>query len=151
MPFKLVEPLRFLFKDEVRVLGTKLKTPLGFAPPASFSLGRAWLFVYVGEVTQSRLQKLRSADFIFMTELKRTGLYHKNMAGVLLFLLPVKSVGVQGDKRTYDEVIVLRAITSVDGMTADWFAFPTDFLHQVSNKITNEVKRSESSGVGSDL
>ena len=138
MPFKLVEPLRFLFKDEVRVLGTKLKVPAEFICRHPFP-GPGLAVRICGEVTQSRLQKLRLADFIFMTELKRTKLYHKIWQAFAV-LLPVKSVGVQGDKRTYDEVIVLRAITSVDGMTADWFAFPTDFLHKVSNKITNEVK-----------
>ena len=138
MPFKLVEPLRFLFKDEVRSLGEKLKAPKEFLSRHPFP-GPGLAVRVCGEVTEERLRKLRQADFIFISALKQAGLYDKIWQAFVV-LLPVKSVGVQGDQRTYDEVIVLRAITSTDGMTADWFSFPTDFLRQVSNSITNEVE-----------
>ena len=138
MPFKLVEPLRFLFKDEVRVLGKKLNIPYELLHRHPFP-GPGLAVRICGEVTKERLQKLRQADAVFMEELKKSSLYEKIWQAFAV-LLPVKSVGVQGDQRTYDEVIVLRAITSTDGMTADWFSFSSDFLHKVSDRITNEVK-----------
>ena len=138
LPFKLVEPLRFLFKDEVRVLGKKLNIPPEFLHRHPFP-GPGLVVRICGEVTKERLQKLRQADDIFIKELKSSSLYEKIWQAFAV-LLPVKSVGVQGDQRTYDEVIVLRAITSTDGMTADWFSFSSDFLHKVSDRITNEVK-----------
>lgn len=138
MPFKLVEPLRFLFKDEVRILGERLRIPSELLRRHPFP-GPGLAVRICGEVTKERLQKLRQADAIFMKELKQSALYEKIWQAFAV-LLPVRSVGVQGDQRTYDEVIVLRAVTSTDGMTADWFAFPSDFLHKVSDRITNEVQ-----------
>ncbi len=163
IPFKLVEPLKFLFKDEVRILGetlnrisaragdsvsevSKLKTSQRINIKVPKELlhrhpfpGPGLAVRICGEVTENRLCTLRQADTIFINALKREGLYEKiwQAFGVLL---PVKSVGVQGDQRTYEDVIVLRAITSTDGMTADWFSFSTDFLHKISDTITNEVK-----------
>ena len=138
MPFDLIEPLRFLFKDEVRILGRKLGVPDELLHRHPFP-GPGLAVRICGEVTKERLQKLRQADAVFMKELKQSALYEKIWQAFAV-LLPVKSVGVQGDQRTYDEVIVLRAITSTDGMTADWFSFPSDFLHRVSDRITNEVQ-----------
>ncbi|MYE07218.1 MAG: glutamine-hydrolyzing GMP synthase [Oligoflexia bacterium] len=138
LPFKLVEPLRFLFKDEVRVLGEKLQIPKEFLQRHPFP-GPGLAVRICGEITKERLQKLKKADAIFIKQLRQSGLYEKIWQAFAV-LLPVKSVGVQGDQRTYDEVIVLRAITSTDGMTADWFSFPSDFLHKVSDRITNEVQ-----------
>ena len=138
MPFKLVEPLRSLFKDEVRILGEKLNIPYELLHRHPFP-GPGLAVRVCGELTKERLRKLRHADAIFIEELKESILYEKIWQAFAV-LLPVKSVGVQGDQRTYDEVIVLRAITSIDGMTADWFSFSSDFLHKVSDRITNEVK-----------
>ncbi len=138
LPFELLEPLRFLFKDEVRTLGKKLKVPEKLLDRHPFP-GPGLAVRICSEVTKERLQKLRRADAIFIKELLHSGLYEKIWQAFAV-LLPVKSVGVQGDQRTYDEVIVLRAITSTDGMTADWFSFPPDFLHKVSDRITNEVQ-----------
>ena len=138
MPFQLVEPLRFLFKDEVRVLGKKLKIPNDLLYRHPFP-GPGLAVRICTEITKENLQKLREADAIFIEELIQSGLYSKIWQAFAV-LLPVKSVGVQGDQRTYDEVIVLRAVISTDGMTADWFSFPSEFLHKVSDRITNEVQ-----------
>ena len=139
MPFeKLIEPLRYLFKDEVRLLGKELNIPEIFLNRHPFP-GPGLAVRICGEITEDRLTKLQSSDAIFIEELKQSGLYDQIWQAFCV-LLPVKSVGVQGDERTYDEVIVLRAITSTDGMTADWFNFSSEFLHKVSDRITNEVK-----------
>ena len=139
MPFKkLVEPLKYLFKDEVRLLGKALNIPAIFLNRHPFP-GPGLAVRICGEITQDRLLKLQSADAIFIQELKQAELYDQIWQAFCV-LLPVRSVGVQGDERTYDEVIVLRAITSTDGMTADWFNFSSEFLHKVSDRITNEVK-----------
>ncbi len=138
LPFKLLEPLRFLFKDEVRLLGKKLNVPQRFLNRHPFP-GPGLAVRICGEITKERLKKLRHADAIFMEELLRSKLY-KKIWQAFAVLLTVRSVGVQGDRRTYDEAIALRAVTSTDGMTADWFSFPSDFLHKVSDRITNEVK-----------
>jgi len=138
IPFKLLEPLRFLFKDEVRNLGQLLNVPASFLNRHPFP-GPGLAVRICGKITQDRLSKLRSADAIFLEELKKSNLYHKIWQAFAV-LLSVKSVGVQGDQRTYDEMIALRAITSIDGMTADWFTFTNRFLHKVSDRITNEVK-----------
>lgn len=139
MPFKkLIEPLKYLFKDEVRLLGKELNIPEIFLNRHPFP-GPGLAVRICGEITEDRLTKLQSADAIFIEELKQADLYDQIWQAFCV-LLPVKSVGVQGDERTYDEVIVLRAITSTDGMTADWFDFDSDFLHKVSDRITNEVK-----------
>ena len=138
LPFTLLEPLRMLFKDEVRTLGKKLKIKSHILNRHPFP-GPGLAVRICGEITNSRLQKLKQADYIFIEELKSADLYNKIWQAFAV-LLPVRSVGVQGDGRTYDEAIALRAITSTDGMTADWFAFPPEFLHKVSDRITNEVK-----------
>ncbi len=138
LPFKLVEPLRELFKDEVRLLGQELCVPEKFLNRHPFP-GPGLAVRIVGELSPSRVEKLRKADAIFMEELRLSGLYGKIWQAFCV-LLDTRSVGVQGDSRSYDEVLALRAITSRDGMTADWFAFEAGFLHKVSDRITNEVK-----------
>ena len=136
--FKLVEPLRYLFKDEVRRLAKTLKIPNQFVFRHPFP-GPGLAVRCCGEVTEDRLRKLRKADLIYIEEIKQANLYHQIWQAFCV-LLPVKSVGVQGDRRTYDEVIVLRAVTATDGMTADWFSFPDKLLHKISDRITNEVE-----------
>lgn len=138
MKLKLVEPLRSLFKDEVRVIGTELGIPekmLNRHPFPGPGLGIRIL----GEVTQEKVQLLQEADYIFIESLKEFDLYKEVwQAGAML--LPVKSVGVMGDERTYEYTLALRAVTSVDGMTADWAHLPYTFLGEVSNRIINRVK-----------
>lgn len=138
MKLKLVEPLRLLFKDEVRKIGAELGIPsamLGRHPFPGPGLGIRIL----GEVTEDKVRLLQDADKIYTDLLKTRGLYEKVwQAGSIL--LPVKSVGVMGDERTYEFTIALRAVTSVDGMTADWAHLPYDFLADVSNEIINNVK-----------
>jgi GMP synthase (glutamine-hydrolysing) len=138
MNMKLVEPLRELFKDEVRAIGAELGLPkevLWRHPFPGPGLG----IRIMGEVNKKDLDTLRDCDHIFVSELRRQGLYDKIWQAFCV-LLPVKTVGVQGDARTYEKVLALRAVTSSDGMTADWYPFSFDFLRQVSNRITNEVK-----------
>lgn len=135
---KLVEPLRELFKDEVRVLGRQLGIPEQILGRHPFP-GPGLAVRVLGEITKSSLQILKEADSIFIAELKTAGLYDQIWQAFAV-LLPVRTVGVQGDARTYDQVLCLRAVTSTDGMTADWFGFPSEFLRQVSSKITNRVK-----------
>jgi GMP synthase (glutamine-hydrolysing) len=138
MKLKLVEPLRFLFKDEVRKIGLELGIPheLLFRHPFP---GPGLAIRILGEVTEEKVRLLQEADYIYTKNLKQSGLYNKVwQAGTIL--LPVKSVGVMGDERTYEFTIALRAVTSVDGMTADWAHLPYDFLANVSNEIINHVK-----------
>lgn len=135
---KLVEPLRELFKDEVRRLGKELGLPEKFLWRHPFP-GPGLAIRVLGEVTQERLDILKEADHIFISELKSKGLYDKIWQAFCV-LLPVRTVGVQGDNRTYDFALSLRAVESVDGMTADWYAFDYKFLAYVSNRITNEVR-----------
>lgn len=138
MKLKLIEPLRELFKDEVRKLGRELgiaEKLLGRHPFPGPGLAVRCL----GEVTEEKLRVLRAADKIYIEEIRAHGLYDKIwQAGAIL--IPVGTVGVMGDGRTYDFPIALRAVTSQDGMTADWFRFPMDFLGHVSNRIVNEVR-----------
>ena len=138
MKLKLVEPLRFLFKDEVRKIGLELGIPreLLFRHPFP---GPGLAIRILGEVTEEKVRLLQEADHIYTAQLKKYDLYDKVwQAGTIL--LPVKSVGVMGDERTYEFTIALRAVTSVDGMTADWAHLPYDFLANVSNEIINNVK-----------
>jgi len=138
MHLELLEPLRELFKDEVRALGRQLGLPedvVGRHPFPGPGLGVRC----IGEITRDRLDTLRDADAIFVDEIKKAGLYGQ-IWQALVCLLPVRSVGVQGDERTYEEVCSLRAVTSEDAMTADWFRFPPEVLQRVSNRICNEVK-----------
>jgi GMP synthase (glutamine-hydrolysing) len=138
MKMKLVEPLRFLFKDEVRRIGAELGIPAKMLNRHPFP-GPGLAIRILGEVTEEKVQLLQEADKVYTDGLKNTGLYDKVwQAGTIL--LPVKSVGVMGDERTYEYTIALRAVTSVDGMTADWAHLPYEFLANVSNDIINNVK-----------
>jgi len=139
LKFELVEPLRFLFKDEVRAVGTELGLPDSMVWRQPFP-GPGLAIRCLGEVTWARLEKLRAADKIFTDELRAAGLLRGDTAQAFAVLLPVKSVGVMGDFRTYEETIVLRAVTTDDFMTADWARLPYDLLARVSNRIVNEVK-----------
>jgi GMP synthase (glutamine-hydrolysing) len=138
MNLELLEPLRELFKDEVRALGKELGLPDEIVWRHPFP-GPGLGVRCIGAVTKERLDTLRDADDIFIEEIKNAGLYGE-IWQALVDLLPVRSVGVQGDERTYEEVCSLRAVTSEDAMTADWYRFPDEVLQRVSNRICNEVK-----------
>jgi GMP synthase (glutamine-hydrolysing) len=138
LSFKLVEPLKELFKDEVRQLGLALKIPRENLFRHPFP-GPGLAVRIIGEVTEERIAKLQKADAIFIGEMKKWKLYVHSWQAFAV-LLPVSTVGVMGDERTYENVIALRAVTSSDGMTADWSRLPQDFLAHVSNRIVNEVK-----------
>jgi len=138
MHLKLVEPLRELFKDEVRRLGASLKIPASLLGRHPFP-GPGLAVRILGSVTRERLEILKEADDIFITELRAAGLYDQ-VAQALVVLLPVKSVGVMGDYRTYENVCALRAVATEDFMTADWARLPDDFLARVSTRIVNEVR-----------
>lgn len=138
MNLKVIEPLRELFKDEVREVGKELGVPPWFLRRHPFP-GPGLAIRIVGEVTSNRLDILRKADDIFLEEIEKNSLYEQIWQAFAV-LLPVKSVGVMGDERTYENVCALRAVTSSDGMTADWFAFPPEILSKISNRIINEVK-----------
>lgn len=138
MKLKLIEPLRELFKDEVRVLGHELGMPDEIINRHPFP-GPGLAIRCISDVSKERLAILRKADVIVLDEIKKAGLYGK-IWQVFAVLLPVKSVGVMGDERTYDNVIAVRAVTSVDGMTADWAQIPYEVLGRISNRIINEVK-----------
>jgi GMP synthase (glutamine-hydrolysing) len=138
MHMKLVEPLRMLFKDEVRLIGRELNIPSELLDRHPFP-GPGLGIRILGEVNEEKITLLQHADDIFIQKLHSSGLYGKVwQAGAIL--LPVQSVGVMGDERTYEFTIALRAVTSVDGMTADWAHLPYEFLAQVSNEIINNVK-----------
>jgi GMP synthase (glutamine-hydrolysing) len=138
MHFKLVEPLRLLFKDEVRRIGTELGLPESLVWRKPFP-GPGLAIRCLGEITWERLERLRQADAIFVEELRRAQMLKQGTQQAFAVLLPVKSVGVMGDGRTYQEVIALRAVTTEDFMTADWARLPYDFLAHVSRRIVNEV------------
>jgi GMP synthase (glutamine-hydrolysing) len=138
MKLKLVEPLRELFKDEVRALGRELGLPERMVRRHPFP-GPGLAIRMPGEITSEKLAILRKADAIYLEEIRNAGLYDAIWQAFAV-LLPVKSVGVMGDGRTYDHVCALRAVTSTDGMTADYFPFPHDFLGRVATRIINEVK-----------
>ncbi len=138
MKLKLVEPVRNLFKDEVRRIGVELGLTKDFISRHPFP-GPGLSIRVIGEVTKERLNILKKADHVFIQALRDENLYH-HIWQAFCVLLPVQTVGVQGDGRTYESVLSLRAVTSVDGMTADWFEFDSSFLKKVSNKITNEVR-----------
>ncbi len=137
MKLKLLEPVRELFKDEVRGVGKELGLPHELIHRHPFP-GPGLAIRILGEVTEDSLNILRECDAIFINKLKEKNLYHKIWQAFCV-LLPIKTVGVQGDGRTYSQVLALRAVTSVDGMTADWFPFDFEFLREVSNEITNKV------------
>lgn len=138
MNLKLLEPFRQLFKDEVREIGKLLGIPKEILLRHPFP-GPGLAIRILGEVTKENLDILRRADRIFIEELKKEGLYEKIWQAFAV-LLPVKSVGVMGDVRTYEKVIALRAVHSTDGMTADWYRLPYDFLDRVMRRIINEVR-----------
>jgi GMP synthase (glutamine-hydrolysing) len=138
LQFKLVEPLRRLFKDEVRKVGRSLGLPQEIVGRHPFP-GPGLAIRILGEVTAEKLNILRDADLVVREEVKTAGLYH-DIWQAFAVLLPVKSVGVMGDKRTYAFPIVLRCVSSEDGMTADWSRLPYDLLETISNRIVNEVK-----------
>jgi GMP synthase (glutamine-hydrolysing) len=138
MNFKLIEPFRELFKDEVRKIGKSLGLSDEILNRHPFP-GPGLAVRVVGEVTKDKLEILRKADKIFIEEIKKANLYDKIWQAFAV-LLPIKTVGVMGDERSYEYVVALRAVSSQDGMTADWFRLPYDLLERVSNRIVNEVK-----------
>jgi GMP synthase (glutamine-hydrolysing) len=142
MKFELIEPLRYLFKDEVRAVGEALGLPAELVWRQPFP-GPGLGVRCLGELSKERLNTLRAADAIFTSELETNGLMktraQEGIAQAFAVLLPVRSVGVMGDERTYDEVIALRAVGTDDFMTADWSQLPHDFLARVANRIVNEV------------
>jgi GMP synthase (glutamine-hydrolysing) len=135
--FKLIEPLRYLFKDEVRAVGLELGLPEAMVHRQPFP-GPGLAIRIIGEVTAERLETLREADWIVIDEIKAAGLY-RNVWQSFAILTPVRSVGVMGDGRTYANVVAIRAVTSEDGMTADWAKLPYEVLAKISSRIVNEV------------
>jgi GMP synthase (glutamine-hydrolysing) len=137
MRFKLIEPLRYLFKDEVRAVGLELGLPEAMVHRQPFP-GPGLAIRIIGEVTAERLETLRDADWIVIDEIKAAGLY-RSVWQSFAILTPVRSVGVMGDGRTYANVVAIRAVTSDDGMTADWAKLPYEVLAKISSRIVNEV------------
>ena len=137
MKLKLIEPLRELFKDEVREVGVRLGLPEDLVWRHPFP-GPGLAVRILGEVTEERLEILRKADAIAIEEIKAAGLY-RDIWQAFVVLLPVRSVGVMGDERTYENAAVVRAVESRDGMTADWFRMPHSVLNRIANRIINEV------------
>jgi GMP synthase (glutamine-hydrolysing) len=135
--FQLIEPLRYLFKDEVRLVGVELGLPDAMVHRQPFP-GPGLAIRIIGEVTSERLDTLRDADWIVIDEIKAAGLY-RSVWQSFAILTPVRSVGVMGDGRTYANVVAIRAVTSEDGMTADWAKLPYDVLGKISSRIVNEV------------
>lgn len=138
MNLKLIEPFRSLFKDEVRNVGRELRIPEEFIERHPFP-GPGLAVRILGSVDQEKLDILKEADDIYISSIKNAGIYNEIWQAFAV-LLPVQSVGVMGDARTYEFVLALRAVTSVDGMTADWYNFEHNFLSDVSNKIINKVR-----------
>jgi len=138
MDLKLIEPFRELFKDEVRNIGKELNLPGSFIKRHPFP-GPGLAVRILGEITKGRLEILKKADKIFIDSIEEAGIYDEIWQAFAV-LLPIQTVGVMGDQRTYENVVALRAVTSTDGMTADWYRFNSDFLELVSNKIIRNVK-----------
>jgi len=138
MKFDLIEPLKELFKDEVRKIGVELSLSKNILYRHPFP-GPGLAIRIPGEVTKKKVEILQEVDFVFINELKKSNYYNKIWQAYAA-LLPVKTVGVMGDKRTYEYTCLLRAVTSEDGMTADFFYFDKTFLQKISNKIVNSVK-----------
>jgi GMP synthase (glutamine-hydrolysing) len=137
MKFKLIEPLRELFKDEVRSVGRELGLSEEMVGRHPFP-GPGLAIRVLSDVTKDKLDVLRAADAIYLEEIRAAGLYDRIWQAFAV-LLPVRSVGVMGDERTYENVVGLRAVNSTDGMTADWFPFPYEVLARISSRIINEV------------
>ena len=137
LTFQLIEPLRYLFKDEVRAVGLEMGLPEQMVMRQPFP-GPGLAIRIIGEVTAERLDTLRDADWIVIDEIKAAGLY-RSVWQSFAILTPVRSVGVMGDGRTYANVVAIRAVTSEDGMTADWAKLPYDVLGKISSRIVNEV------------
>jgi GMP synthase (glutamine-hydrolysing) len=138
LKFKLIEPLRELFKDEVRALGLELGVAEDFIYQHPFP-GPGLAVRIVGEVTRERLRIIRDADDIILQEIRQAGVYDR-LWQAFAVLLPVRSVGVMGDRRTYQRVVVVRLVQSVDGMTANWYEADTALLSRISSRIVNEVQ-----------
>jgi len=138
MNLRLIEPFRELFKDEVRAVGEQLGLPEELIWRHPFP-GPGLAVRILGPVTRDRLALLREADAIFVEEVRKASLYRSIWQGFVV-LLPVQSVGVMGDGRTYEYTVAVRAVSSVDGMTADWFRMPHDVLARISSRITNEIR-----------
>jgi GMP synthase (glutamine-hydrolysing) len=138
MNLKVVEPLKLLFKDEVRRVGKTVGLPEHLLKRHPFP-GPGLAIRIIGDITREKIQILQEVDHIYIEELHQSGLYDK-VWQALVVLLPIQSVGVMGDERTYENVVALRAVTSTDGMTADWAQLPYEFLAKVSNEIINKVK-----------
>jgi GMP synthase (glutamine-hydrolysing) len=138
LKFRLIEPLRELFKDEVRAVASELEVDGEFIHQHPFP-GPGLAVRIVGEVTRERIKLLREADEILLQEVKKANIYHE-LWQAFVVLLPVKSVGVMGDRRTYQSVVVIRLVQSVDGMTADWYPARPELLSRLSNRIVNEVE-----------
>jgi GMP synthase (glutamine-hydrolysing) len=136
--FELIEPLKELFKDEVRKVGRELQIPEKIIGRHPFP-GPGLAVRILGEITVRRVAILQKADAIYMEELKKNNIYDEIWQAFAV-LLPVNTVGVMGDQRTYENVIALRAVTSTDGMTADWYHMPHQVLSNISNRIINEVE-----------
>jgi len=137
MKLKLVEPLKYLFKDEVRILGKELGLDENLIWRQPFP-GPGLAIRIIGEITKRRLSILRDVDEILLDEIRTNG-YYKKLWQSFAVLLPIKSVGVMGDSRTYENIVAIRAVTSKDAMTADWARLPHKFLGNISNRIINEV------------
>jgi len=137
MKFKLIEPLRELFKDEVRNVGRELGLPEEMVARHPFP-GPGLAIRILSDVTKQKLDLLRKADALYLEEIREAGLYDEIWQAFAV-LLPVRSVGVLGDERTYENVLGLRAVTSTDGMTADWFPFPHEVLARISTRVINQV------------
>jgi GMP synthase (glutamine-hydrolysing) len=135
--FKLVEPLKQLFKDEVRILGRELGVPDEIISRQPFP-GPGLAIRIIGEVTRERVDILQRADEIVMDEIRKADFYKKLWQSFAV-LLPIRTVGVMGDKRTYLNTVAMRAVTSVDAMTADWAKLPYELLEKISNRIVNEL------------
>lgn len=138
MKLKLLEPLRDLFKDEVRLIGRELRLPEQIVQRQPFP-GPGLAIRIIGEVTEERLNTLREVDTRVIEEIRKANLYEEIWQSFAI-LLPIKSVGVMGDERTYENVVAIRCVTSLDGMTADWAKVPYEILEKISNRIINEVK-----------
>jgi GMP synthase (glutamine-hydrolysing) len=138
MKLKLIEPLKYLFKDEVRALGKEIGLPDDLIWRQPFP-GPGLAIRIIGEVTRQRLSILREVDAVLLEEIRKSG-YYKRLWQSFAVLLPLKSVGIMGDSRTYENIVAVRAVTSKDAMTADWARLPHPLLGRISNRIINEVR-----------